>query len=53
VFFRTHAQPEEEDPTYEGTEVEGRSGREAKRWALQHYSADDPDEVRMEGEGQD
>jgi hypothetical protein len=48
VSFRTHNHPEEE-----GTKAKGRNSKEGKRWALQHYSVDDPDEARMEGEGED
>jgi hypothetical protein len=52
VSFRTHVQPEEEDPA-EGTVVEGRSGREGERRALQNHPVGDPDEARMEGVGED
>jgi hypothetical protein len=36
----------------EGTEDEGRSGREGERRVLQHHSADDHDEVGVEGGGE-
>jgi hypothetical protein len=50
VSSRTHAQPKEEDPMNESTEVERGRGQEGKRWTLQHYSACVPDEEKMEGE---
>jgi hypothetical protein len=53
VSFRTHNHPEEKDLVDEGTKAKGRNSKEGKRWALQHYSVDDPDEARMEGEGED
>jgi hypothetical protein len=54
VSSRPHAQLEEEDPMDEGTEDEGRSGREGERWALQRHPAGDPYEARVESkvEGQ-
>jgi hypothetical protein len=50
VSSRTHVQPEEEDLTNEGVEVEGGSGREGKRRTLQHYLAYVSDKARVEGE---
>jgi hypothetical protein len=52
VSFRTHAQPEEEDPTNENVEVEGGHSREGKRRTLQYYLAYIPDKARVEGEGE-
>jgi hypothetical protein len=37
----------------EGAEAEGRSGREGEGQTLQHHSTDDPDEARIEDEGED
>jgi hypothetical protein len=52
VSSRPHTQLEEEDPTDEGAEDEGRGGREGKRRVLQHHLTSDPDEARVEGEGE-
>jgi hypothetical protein len=43
----------EEDLEDEGIEAEGRSDREGERHALQCYLALDPNEARIEGEGED
>jgi hypothetical protein len=53
VSSRTHAQPEEEDPTVEGAKAKGGSDRKREGRALQRYPADDPDEARVEGEEED
>jgi hypothetical protein len=37
----------------EGTETKGGSGRDGEGRVVQLYSAGDPDEARMEGEGED
>jgi hypothetical protein len=52
VSSRPHIQPEEEDPVNESAEDEGRSVRERERQALQQHTTSDPDEARMEGEGE-
>jgi hypothetical protein len=53
VSSRTHAQPEEEDLADMGTEAKEGISREGERRALQHHSVGDPDEVGIEGEGED
>jgi hypothetical protein len=50
VSSRSNTKLEEEDLADEDIEAEGRKGR---RHTLQCYSAYDPDEARMEGEGYD
>jgi hypothetical protein len=52
VSSRTHVKPEEEDPADEGAKDEGRSSQEGERRVLQHYPASDPDEARLEGQGE-
>jgi hypothetical protein len=42
--------PEEEDPTDEGAEDEGRSNREGERRVLQRHPAADPDKAGVKGE---
>jgi hypothetical protein len=52
VSSRPHTQPEEEDLADEGAKDGGRSGREGERRALQRQTIGDPDETRIEGEGE-
>jgi hypothetical protein len=52
VSSRPHARPEEEDPADEGIEDEGRGDREGKRLVLQHHPTSDPDEAKVESEGE-
>jgi hypothetical protein len=47
-----HAQPEEEDLVDEGVKDEGRSGREGERHTHQRHTTSDPDEIRVDGEGE-
>jgi hypothetical protein len=53
VSSRSNTKPEEEDLADEDIEAEGRKDQEGRRHTLQCYSAYDPDEARMEGEGYD
>jgi hypothetical protein len=52
VSSMPHTQPEEEDLADEGIKDKGRGGREGKRRVLQHHPASDPNEARVEGEGE-
>jgi hypothetical protein len=52
VSSRPNIQPEGEDPVDEDTEDEGRSDREEEILTLQRHPTGDPDEARMEGEGE-
>jgi hypothetical protein len=53
VSSRTHGQPKDEDPVVEGAKAEGRIGRKGEGQTLQCHPTDDPDEARVEGEGED